>query len=614
MYKEFLIIYFGGAILTYILGKSSRFLKVFLTLVVALAGFIIFTHLYGANLGVEIGLFKGFNIGFGIDHLSWIFGEIAVTLGLLLSIGLFSFDELPPTFFFLFQIVIGSMVLIVMSRDLVSFFFFWETMTWSSFFTIFFGEWEGKGKAAVKYFLWSLIGAYSILLAFSLLYSFSAHSLLFKDILLFLPGMSTTTLIAVFTLLVIGFGVKTAVMPLHVWAPPAYRESPHPFTPIFSGVLSKMGIYGIFLSLFFFTARFSSIGLGYLRETHILGYILAWFGGATAFLGALIAIKQDSAKKLLAYSSISQLGYVIFGLGIGTSMAVTGALFHAISHAIFKGLLFLAIAGVIKRIGTDDLTEMGGLIKKMPFTFVFSLLGILALAGIPPTIGFPSKWLLYEAAIERHFVFLAAVLFIASTTAFLYSYKFLFSIFLGQLHEEHKEVKEAPTPLLIGEGILSLAIVVFGLFPGVVIDAVTKAMAVYKIPSIVAYSLTTVTTSLGSFNALVVGILFLIAFLFGFVLYLVGGRAEKVEHLDNYLAGEAVESIEMHYGNSFYQFLIRELSIIYTKSADEVYRWVIDFTNYTSEGIRKLFLGDGQVYLFYMAIFLFFMVFIMGVM
>jgi NADH-quinone oxidoreductase subunit M len=226
------------------------------------------------------------------------------------------------------------------------------------------------------------VGAYAILLAFSLLYALAGHSLLFKDVLTYLPSMPTGVLISIFILLVIGFGVKAAMMPLHPWAPSAYRESPHTFTSLFSGALSKMGIYGIFLTLFFFTFRFSTLGIGYLRGTHILGYILAWFGAVTAFLGALIAIKQDSAKKLLAYSSISQLGYVIFGLGIGTSMAVTGALFHAISHAIFKGLLFLAVAGVIKRIGTDNLTEMGGLIKRMPFTFVFALFGILALGSL----------------------------------------------------------------------------------------------------------------------------------------------------------------------------------------------------------------------------------------
>ena len=604
MVAKLVALYFLGAVIVYILGKLSKKLAAWLTFAIAAYGAYLF---YGINKAGGFSethrLIGNFGFSFGIGPLSYFFGMMALGLGAVFVLAITSWDDNTPTLMFLMLTVLGAMSLITLSRDFVSFFLAWEIMTWSSFATLFLGRGIERRVAVTRYLIWSVIGAYFLLLAFGMIYA-KTGTTLFTVAVERMAAVPFWWLFTVVIFLVIGFGVKAAVMPLHTWAPYAYPESPDTFTPIFSGLLSKMGVYGFFLAIFFFSLKFADYDVAKLSGVNVIGYILAWFGAITAFGGALLAVKQKRAKKLLAYSSVSQLGYVIFGLALGTSLGVTGAIYHALSHAVFKGLLFLAVAGVIMRAGTDDLDELGGLIFKMPLTFIFALIGILALAGIPPTIGFPSKWLLYEAGIERHFVFITAVIFAASTAAFLYSYRFLFSIFLGQLHDEHRDVKEVPLTFIISYLVLGGLGVYWGLFPGKVLPLIENIALKFNLPALKTYTLSSITTSLGTFNATTVGILFGIAFVIGLIIFFLTGKRNQVDQLNNFFAGEAVDQIEMHYSTNFYYFLERELKPIYRTSAETVYKWFSDFTVWFGDGVRKLFAGNAQVYLFYFATFL----------
>jgi len=595
-------LYFLGAVIVYILGKISRKFAAWLTFIIAAYGTYLFYGLGKVGFGETYSLLN-FTFSFGIGPLSYFLGMMALGLGAVFIFTLSAWDKNSPTLMFLTLVSLGSMALITLSRDLISFFLSWELMTWSSFATLFIGIGIERREAVTKYLLWSVIGAYFILLASGMLYA-KTGAFDFVTVTHRLVGVPLWWLLTVVIFLVIGFGVKAALMPLHTWAPYAYPESPDVFTSIFSGLLSKMGVYGFFLAIFFFSLKFADYGVAKLSGVNVIGYVIAWFGAITALGGALLAVKQRRAKKLLAYSSVSQLGYVIFGLALGTSLGVTGAIYHALSHAVFKGLLFLTVAGVIMRAGTDDLDSLGGLIFKMPLTFVFSLIAILALAGIPPTIGFPSKWLLYEAGIERNFVFLTAVIFAASTAAFLYSYRFLFSIFLGQLHEEHRDVKEVPWQFLVSYLVLGGLAIYWGLFPGRVLPYIENIALKFGLPTLKTYTLTSITTPLGTFNAALVGLLFGIAFVIGLIVFFLTGRRNQVDQLNNFFAGEVVDRIEMHYSSNFYIFLERELRVIYRTSAELVYKWISDFISWIGEGARKIFAGDAQVYLFYFATFL----------
>ena len=601
---ELLAAVFGlGAILTYLLGHFDRHLKTWLTLITLALATYIFLHLPN-----EYSL-ESPSLLFGIDKLSWLFGILTLGLGTIVAFALLAYPELSPNFYFMFILNIGASIFLLLSRDLVAFFLMWELMSWTIFAMILGDGGAERGRAATKYLVWSAIGAAFILFAFAILAK-STNSFEWSGIVAGISQMPSGWRVAAIALLIAGFAVKAAIMPMHTWVPDAYAESPHPFTAFLSGVLSKLGIYGIFLAFFVLSARFELVNMPKIFGTHIFGYILAWIGALTAFGASLIAIKQEHAKRLLAWSSISQLGYILFGFGIGSAIGIAGALFHAVSHALFKTLLFLILAGVIKRTGTDKMAELGGLIKKMPLSFIFAVVGGLALAGIPMTIGFPSKWLIYEAAIHQGFIFTTVLIFAASTAVFLYYYRFVFSIFLGELHANHQDVKEVPFPIWFSYILISIPIFWLGLFPGKAMQIFAEIAEQFDLPAVTNFTATTITTPLGSFNALIVGLVFFASFAFGLLLYFIGGRTRKVHQYDTFLAGEADEPVKLHYGQRFFYFLERELKPLYRISVEKVYQFVAEFTRFVADQVRKgFFCGNAQAYLYYMTIFIVILVF-----
>ena len=204
-----------------------------------------------------------------------------------------------------------------------------------------------------------------------------------------------------FVLFFIGFGVKAGAMPLHVWLPEAHPAAPTSISALMSGVLIKTGIYGLF--------RVCAFGLGVPRWDW--GMALALVGSLTAILGVLYALTQNDVKRMLAYSTIENAGIILLGLGAGmmalsagrpelAAVGIAASLFHVLSHALFKGLLFLSAGGVVMATGTRQLEEMGGLAKRMPWTALFFLVGAAAISGLPLLNGFVSEWLLFQALLQ----------------------------------------------------------------------------------------------------------------------------------------------------------------------------------------------------------------------
>jgi NADH-quinone oxidoreductase subunit M len=235
-----------------------------------------------------------------------------------------------------------------------------------------------------------------------------------------------------------------------------------------------MGVYG--LVLVFVTM------VSYLPQNLLFREIIAWLGAITAVMGTLWAIFQDDAKKLLAYSSVAQLGYIITGIAVGTELAMMAALFLAVMHGLFKGALFMAVGAVERQAGTTDLTVLTCLIRKMPWTFVTALFAVIALAGIPPLAGFVGKWMLYEAIIINGNYILVILIFFSSTAGFLYAYKILYGIFLGQEEPEFKDVKEAPALMVIPMLILAGLLFFLGTFPGYLFKYIDNALVTMGYP------------------------------------------------------------------------------------------------------------------------------------
>ncbi|HID16180.1 MAG TPA: NADH/ubiquinone/plastoquinone (complex I), partial [Candidatus Atribacteria bacterium] len=380
------------------------------------------------------------------------------------------------------------------------------------------------------------------------------------------------------------------------------------FTPFFSGILSKLGIYALFVSIFSIPL-FKTISNIY--NTKIFGlfypfYIIAFLGAITAFLGAVLAFFEDDAKKLLAFSSISQLGYIITGLFIGTSLGVGGALFHALNHALFKGMLFLAIASVIYRTNTRKLSEMGGLLPNMPVTFIAVLGGIIALAGIPPSGGFASKWMLYEALISRKMVFMATLLFLATTASFMYVFRLIHSIFLGQRPVKFATIKEVPLPMQIVMMVFLGLTYIFGIFPGWVLNIISKILVNTGF-SPLKYTDTQILSPLGSWNAFWVFILLGWGFAFALLIFFFGAPSRKVSKLDTFASGEILgEDVPYHYSYYFYR-PIEEVILPYLKlSAHKIYETISSFIVKRSGTIRLWYSGDLGTYVVYFIVFIFF--------
>jgi NADH-quinone oxidoreductase subunit M len=597
-----LVLFLGGALLTWLLGKISPVIRDILFI----SSVIIPTVLFFLN--VDVGNYLsfqvlGYKLSWGISYLAYLFSYIVLGLGSLASIYAVAAMKGKKNlgfFYSNFILSIMSMMGILLSRDLISFFIFWEIMTWSSYLMVVF---RGKDvqKVGIKYFVFSAIGAYAMLMAIVIVNSLT-NSLLISDLVSSFGSFSLSMKWLIPLLLLIGFAVKSAMMPLHVWAPGAYSNSPMAFTSMFSGALSKMGVYGMIIVM---VSLVSYIPNGFwLKET------IAWLGGITAVGGTLWAVAQDDAKKLLAYSSVAQLGYIIVGIGIGTPLAMLAALFMAVMHAIFKGNLFLVVGAIERQTGTSKLTEVSGLIRKMPWTFISALLSIIALAGIPPLGGFVGKWMLYESLIGSNHYLLVIVVFFSSTAAFLYSYKFLFGFFLGQEEKEWSHIKEAPAMMVVPMMILAIATFVLGTFPGLVLNPIDNGLQELGFASTQGkyWEMSALFNEWGNqimLQPLVYAIIAVFLFFAAFLTIKGFKHTRYVTTKDISSSGEVPKEHEnLTFSQNFFQPFLRAVEPFMKRRIDTYYSGIGNGLEAIFDFTRRIYTGNGQTYALYAVIFI----------
>jgi formate hydrogenlyase subunit 3/multisubunit Na+/H+ antiporter MnhD subunit len=295
---------------------------------------------------------------------------------------------------FLYNLLVASMLAVVVARNAVLFLVAWELMSWASFFLVMFeGEQEQVRRAGWTYLVATHLGTALLLAMFTILGRGSP--------LLDFGGPAPARAVAdvVFVLALIGFGTKAGLVPLHVWLPEAHPAAPSHVSAVMSGVMLKTGIYGLLRTLTW---------LG--PPPPWWGWTMLGVGTASAILGVLLALTQGDLKRLLAYSSVENVGIIALGIGLGLlgisyrvpAMAVLGlcaALLHVVNHALFKSLLFLGAGAVLHATGTRDMDRLGGLGKRMPHTAVGFLIGAAAISGLPPLNGFVSELLIYVGAL-----------------------------------------------------------------------------------------------------------------------------------------------------------------------------------------------------------------------
>ncbi|MCK4644338.1 hypothetical protein KAU32_11975 [bacterium] len=604
-----LLIGFCGAIITYFAGKILPVLREIFAVAISLllVGMIVYAYGRYSQEIAQFG-FLNFKIVFTLNRLSWLFAIIISSLSalsIIFSLSYMKGKERQDFFYMMMLFVSTSMLGIVFSGTFLQLFIFWEIMSWSTFLLISYSK--GKAvKAGLKYITMSIIGSMAMLVAVISLY-LKFGTLEISVISQNIDIASLRYLSCIFGLLFLGFGVKAAVVPLHTWLPDAHSEAPSPFSAILSGILIKMGIYGFILMMYMVVGIkiFMTLGVGWMK----FHYVFAWLGVISILIPSFIAILQNDAKRLLAWSSVGQIGYIIVGISMGTGLGFLGGTFHIFSHAVFKGLLFLTIASVEYRTRTRDLDQLGGLIKKMPITFLGGLIGVMGLIGIPLTNGFISKWLIYKSLFESNRMFLLLFSLIGTWAAILYGYKILHNVFLGQLPEKYRNMKREPVFMQIPIIILSLTVILSGIFPGIILKLINNIAFSFGLESL-NVNMWGVVSETGTLNIrnIFFGILAAIALVS--IIFYSAKRSWKVSQDDNYAAGAFVPVEKYNYTVEFYAPLYKMIRKYLKDVIDIFYCWIAGLVDALCNGIRKIYTGDIGTYVGYILFFLAFLIII----
>jgi NADH-quinone oxidoreductase subunit L len=398
------------------------------------------------------------NLSVLIDPLSTMMANIAACIGLLImiySVNYMETEKATPRFFFFMLLFVGGMVGLVMANNLLQMYFFWETVGLCSYSLI--GFWYNRpeaAKAGMKAFIVTRIGDIFLLLGILLLY-LNTGTFDFLEIReLIAAGQVSVPMLTVSILMLIGAIGKSAQVPLHVWLPNA-MEGPSPVSALIHGAtMVKAGIYLV--------ARI------YILFSLVQPWLttITYVGGITAFLAATMALTSSDLKRVLAFSTISQLGMIMSALGIGTELGWFASQFHVISHALFKSLLFLSAGVVMHVTHTLDMKQLGGLRKEMPITFIVSVIGVFSLAGIPPFSGFWSKDTIFEAIILANNIPLFILIFGTSVLTAIYSIRWVCKVFLGKKSEflEHHQMHDPKPTIAVPLILLAAASCIAGFF------------------------------------------------------------------------------------------------------------------------------------------------------
>jgi multicomponent Na+:H+ antiporter subunit D len=461
----------GGAFLNSLFGKRLKWIPDALASLttIGLLVFSVFSIFAAAKYGVVVYKVGSWIPPIGIAMvLDGLTAFMLVTVNLVaFLVTLYSINYMEKftakwNFYTLFLLMLAGMNGVIITGDMFNLYVFLEIASVASYALVAFGTEHEELEASFKYIVMSTIGSLFILLGIVFMYSYTS-TLNMADMALILmqKGIGKITLfVSIF--FVVGFGLKAALVPFHAWLPDAHPSAPAPISAMLSGVLIKsLGIYAlarILYNVFGVNTEFASVLLA--------------LGALSMIVGALLAMGQWDFKRLLAYSSISQIGYIILGIGIGTPLGILGALFHLFNHSIFKSLLFLNSGAVEYASGTRDMRLMGGLNEKMPVTGGTSLIASMSIAGVPPFNGFFSKLIIIFAAVQAGYIgyaFWAALVSILTLAYFVSVQK---NIFFGTPSEvlvrgdskkltKWDDIKEPPLFMRLAVVVLAI-ICIFG--------------------------------------------------------------------------------------------------------------------------------------------------------
>jgi len=600
-----LLLAFIGTLVVYAVGTLSARARGPLAVLVALVPVVWVAVLYGQGPRVDYYSLPFLNITLTLrlNPLAWFFAITIAVIGLfsiIFSLEYMRGKERLNFYYAAMLLVNASMLGIVFSGDLVSLYIFWEITSWSTYLVISYKG--GKAVAAgLKYMIMSVVGSCAMLLAIASLYV-HCQTLEISALASAMESASAGYALFILVMFVIGFGIKNAIMPLHTWLPDAHSEAVSTFSAVLSGILVRMGMYGFVLIMYAilglrFLQRFGSGPLSF-------GYIFAWLGALTIVIPTFMALLQDDSKRLLAWHGIGQGGYMVLGIAVATPLGIAGGIFHTLNHCIYIALLFLVAGAIEHRTnGVRNLNQLGGLAKRMPITFIAAMAGICGLIGVPLTNGFVSKWLIYKTLIAQKYPFLAFAALIGTWGTILSVYKLIHNIFLGQLPERYRYVREVPFSMQLPMLLLSLAVVLFGVLPGIPLKAIGAIQSSLGLKTL-STGLFAMPPEVGELNMVNILAAVVAGYLVAYIIFKLCRRSRAVPQSDSYAAGSYVPLDKYQYSARFYERAYQVIEPYVRDRADAFYYWLVEKSEGLFDAVRRLYTGNVNTYALYIILFL----------
>ncbi len=424
--------------------------------------------------GAESSFFRILFVADGVSAMASITLTISAIGAAIYSYAFMKDETGKNKFYTLFLLMVAGVNGMVLTGDLFNLFVWFEVASVSSAALIAFQNYKGKAvEAALKYMVLSVTAGLFFLFSVGLLYG-QYGVLNFQLLSESITGTNIDKLALV--LMVVVLALKSGAVPLHFIIPDAYSMAPGSVTSVLV-VASQAGLWVLFRVVFSL--------YGVAVNTSAIGWIVIVLGVLSMFIGVTMALVQKTVKRLMAYHAISQTGYMLLGVGVGIAVmgttdmgsfgrdAMVGGIFHIINHAMYKGLLFLTAGAIIFKTGIRKLDDLGGLGHSMKWTMGFFIIGALAIAGIPPFNGFASKLMIYQS-VYRFNPILSIIAMVVSILTLASFVKVFHSIFVGPKDEEIFNTGEVPKPMLAGMAILAAFVILFSLFPGMVVSNIVE--------------------------------------------------------------------------------------------------------------------------------------------
>jgi len=395
-----------------------------------------------------------------------LFSTIIALVGLLVSVYALDYIKEGATekYHMLYLLLLTGATGVVLTGDIFNLFVFFEILCISSYSLVAYLRDKASIESAVKYLIQGAVGSSLLLIGIGLLYGLFG-TLNMADIAQSIRSVSPVSVFVPMVLIVAGLGIEAAIFPLNAWLPDAHSSAPSSISAILSGIAIEVVLYAVVRVIFTIFGAQSFLPF------------LALLGILTLLVGEMCAFCQNNIKRMLAYSSIGQIGLILFALAIATSYGVTSGLFQLVSHTLSKALLFLAAGYMIYRAGSMEISALEGMGKKMPLTCLAFTIGVFSLVGLPPFVGFPSKFLIVRAALatkETYFIVLLGLALLGTVIEGAYFFRIIQVLyFKGEKSNPGRE--EAPVVALIPMFIFVVLIVVVGIYPKLVNEVLNSA-------------------------------------------------------------------------------------------------------------------------------------------